>query len=655
MNSVIKILVSAGIAMVFLALAVAGLHSPGILKVSALSAQGGEYGNRAVLPAWSNLSEGFYDELDFFFEAGMEENHVPGAAIAIVEKGRITFLAGYGYGNLEKMTPVDPAHTPFRVASVSKALTIAAVLQLCEGGELGLDDDVSRHIEWTLKNSFDEPVRVWHLLTHTDGFGTRDINTFSTTSESLQPLGELLKKELTPPVKKPGTAVVYGSFGTALAGHLVERASGLPFAQYTTEYLFEPLGMEHSSFEQVLPDPLAGGAAVVYSYEEKEERYVPNPYLYLHTPPTGGLTTTALDMGLFLQALLNKEVPGLGAQSIDAMFERQFSMHPELGGITYGFMEQTAGGVPVLIRDGSGLGIRSQLCLLPDQNTGYFYVQNTGGDGLLNEFQGVFLERFAAGTEKPPEEFKAVDTKKYAGVYRAAAANEYTIVKFLEYLFTGNLRVTAEAEGYVTIASLGLGDYLGGFEGSSHWAAVDPLLFKEVGHEGYLAFLEDEAGGIIGLASGSGYHSVYDRLAWYEGPEVQLALLGAMLLVFLSSPVLFWRMKRQSAGVSQIFHWLALSVPLLYLFGLFGTVYLLLIKRVAGFPAFGAGIPPVAVVMLTLLHIGAALGLVLLPCAMRIWKARRGGSVRTHYALLTVASLGFIIWLDYWNLLGFRF
>lgn len=627
----------------------------GALKASALPVQDVRTAS-APSPGPYSLSAGFRNEADALFEANMEANHIPGAAVAIVQNGRIAFLAGYGYADLAHRTPVDPAHTPFRVASVSKALTIAAVLQLCESGQMQLEDDVNRHIEWALKNPFDEPIRIRHLLTHTDGFGTRDINTFSTTPENLRPLGELLQKELTPPVKEPGTAVVYGSFGTALAGHLVERASGMPFEKYMADYLFAPLGMERSSFAQVLPDFLAGDVATVYSYEKKEGRYVPNPYLYLHTPPTGGLTTTALDMGRFLQALLNGGAPVLGMQSAGAMFQRQFSMHPALGGITYGFMEQNAGGERVLLRDGSGLGIRAQLCLLPEQNAGYFYVQNAGGDGLLNEFNKMFLEHFAAGAESPAEELGFVDAKSYAGVYRAAAANEYTMVKFLEYLFTGNLRVSAADNGRLTITPLGLGDYLGGFESESEWVGAGPLLFKEDGHERYIAFLQDEAGRVAALASGSGYHSVYDRLSWYEAPGVQLALLGAMLLLFLSSPVLFLKMRRECANSAIPCRWLAISTPLLTLLGFSGVVYTLLIKRVAGFPAFGAGISPLATTMLILLHLGAALGLWLLPCAGRIWR-RKGFSlsVRIHYTLLAAAAIGFIIWMNYWNLLGFQY
>jgi len=609
--------------------------------------------------AGNDNPETLSDFYDTFFSDRMAKHHVPGAAVAIVQDGRIVFTGGYGYADIEQMTPVDAERTPFRVASVSKALTIAAVLQLYESGQINLDDEVNRYIGWRLENHFSEPVRVRHLLTHSDGFGTRDINTFSLTPEDLRPLGELLREELTPPVKKPGTAVVYGSFGTALAGHLVERVTDRFFEEYMAANFFEPLGMKRSSFAQVLPADMAEDAAVIYSYEEKENRYIPYPYLYLQTPPTGGLTTTAADMGSFLLALLNGGAPILKEETVASMLTPQFSMHPELGGVTYGFMEQKIGGETVLIRDGSGLGICSQLCLLPEHGAGYFYVQNAGGDALLNEFNEAFLAQFIPQPASPAADSIPVDRSRYEGVYRAAAANEYTIVKFLEYLFTGNLQVSAAEDGRMTITPLGLGDYLGGFEGTSNWLAVDPLLFREAERERYVAFVQDESGEINALASGSGYHSVYDKLSWPETPQVQLALLILFMLAFLSAlPAAPLWLRRQAAGIQaeRIAGRLVFGVSLLNITGFFGVVYILLIRRVAGFPAFGAGIPEAAMVLLALLLIAAALGLLLLPCTLLIWKNRgRSLPLRLYYTLMTVASLGFTLWLNYWNLLGFRF
>ena len=135
---------------------------------------------------------------------------------------------------------MDGERTLFRVASVSKAVTIAAVLQLVEQGLIDLDADVGSYIDWPINNPFPEPVRVRHLLEHTDGFGTRDINTFTLDHERLVPLGDILAEELTPPVVEPGSYIVYGSFGTALAGYLVERVSGISFADYCARYIFDP-------------------------------------------------------------------------------------------------------------------------------------------------------------------------------------------------------------------------------------------------------------------------------------------------------------------------------------------------------------------------------------------------------------------------------
>jgi CubicO group peptidase (beta-lactamase class C family) len=388
----------------------------------------------AATPAAEKLAE-FTDN---FFREKLARHNVPGVAIVIVKDGKIIFSKGYGYANIETKRPVDPKESIFRAASVSKIFTIVGTLQLAEQGLIDIDEDVNRYItSFKVENCYEEPVRIRHLLTHTDGFETRDLATFIKEPKELETLEEILKKNLKSPVQKPGSMITYGGYGTALAGYLITQIQNVPFEEYIEENIFKPLNMENSTFNQNLPNHLKDKVVTTYNYEENEAKFTPTEFLFVRTPPTGALSTTAEDMGRFLIALLNngkfKDIRIINESTAEMILNRQYSTHPYLPGVTYGFMEHFSNGQRGLVRDGSGVGVRSQIFLLPEHNLGYFYVQNTRGDELIEEFNKAFLDEFFP---RDNDIFTAVtsaaDLKKYEGNYRPAQTPEHTLVKMVK-------------------------------------------------------------------------------------------------------------------------------------------------------------------------------------------------------------------------------
>ena len=149
--------------------------------------------------------------------------------------------------------------TPFRLASVSKQFTAAAILKLQDAGKLSVDDPVCRWIQpcpaaWA-------PIRIRHLLSHTSGipdlmarpaWGLRRIT--PTTLDELTRDSGLYGLQF-----EPGTRVRYDNAGFNLAAAIVEKASGLPFETYLETALFAPLGMDHTGLGDV--DGIATGYA----------------------------------------------------------------------------------------------------------------------------------------------------------------------------------------------------------------------------------------------------------------------------------------------------------------------------------------------------------------------------------------------------------
>lgn len=596
---------------------------------------------------------------DDFFADKMSEHHVPGAAIVVVKDGRVLFSRGYGYADIENDVPVDPQKTIFRVASVSKIFTIAGALQLEEQGFIDLDNDVNDYLgNFQVENVYEEPLRVKYLLTHTDGFETRDLGTFVQDEADLLSLEEVLKKDLNGPVQSPGSKITYGGYGTALAGYLISQVKQQPFEEYMDANIFAPLQMENSTFGQVLPDSIKEDIATIYNYEEDAGQFVPTEFLYVSTAPTGALSTTPEDMGKFIMALLNKgQYDGnriLQEETVEKMLSRQYTPHPSLPGVTYGFMETLYDGQRGLVRDGSGVGIRSQMFLLPEHNLGYFYVQNVRGDEMAEELNEAFLNEFFPddGEDEPGQQADPGDPGRYEGIYRPSQTAAHTLVK-AEALAMGDLKVTADENGELTVTVLGESDVYGGFPKESKWTEVEPLLFRRVDKESYMAFQENEEGGIISLASGAGYHGAFVKIPWYESGQTQLYLLISCLAVFLAaiivSVIKLVKGQRSLLQISGV-------IALLFIIGLAGVIYALFLHRIAGFPAFAFGVSLTAQMMLTWLLAVSILSLGFLIVLIGSWAAGKMKTMdKIYYSVVMISFIGIVCWLNYWNLLGHRY
>ena len=244
--------------------------------------------------------EGFLDDL---VARQLTEYHIPGASVAVVKDGRLLFANGYGYADLERRTPVVADQTLLRVGSVAKLFTWTAVMQLVEQGTLDLHADVNTYLaDFTIPATYPAPITLAHLLTHTAGFEDRQLGITVSSADDLVPLGTYLTDALPARVFPPGTVTAYSNYGTTLAGYVVERVSGEPFAQYVQQHIFAPLAMRHSTFEQQLPPDLAAQLAV--SYDTYAGSYHAMPFEYFQIAPAGGLSTTATDIAQFMIAHL---------------------------------------------------------------------------------------------------------------------------------------------------------------------------------------------------------------------------------------------------------------------------------------------------------------------------------------------------------------
>src|SRR5207237_76094 len=95
---------------------------------------------------------------------------IAGAVVTVVKDGQVIAARGYGYADVAKRKPVDPARTLFRPGSTSKLVTSTAVMQQVEAGKLDLDRDVNAYLDFKIPPRKGKPVTLRQIMTHTGGF-----------------------------------------------------------------------------------------------------------------------------------------------------------------------------------------------------------------------------------------------------------------------------------------------------------------------------------------------------------------------------------------------------------------------------------------------------------------------------------------------------
>jgi CubicO group peptidase (beta-lactamase class C family) len=347
--------------------------------------------------------DGFFARADIKAKAGA-------AAVSVVQDGGILISKGYGVTGKSAKSGVDASRDTFRIGSVSKVFTAAAIMQLADQGKISLQDNIEKYLDgYTLTNPYDTPVTVEHLLTHTTGFEVRepaDASYLYDTSRKPVSLKESIYDVFPPVVREPGTSYMYDNFASRLQGYLVQQVSGESFGSYVENHLFKPLGMNSSSFRVTpeLADRLVpsydgeGGAIPLYGFSPAEW-------------PEGSMLSTASDMALFMEAFLNggKAADGtviLSGESVKAMSSYRMVIHPDLPDTTYGFespvIPARTKGEKVISKGGDILGYSSLLWILPDRRTGVFVSYNTNQD-LRNDLFTAFMNHYYAGGQSPYE------------------------------------------------------------------------------------------------------------------------------------------------------------------------------------------------------------------------------------------------------------
>ena len=602
-------------------------------------------------------------ELEAFLEgvmaSYMKSHHIAGATLAVVKDGEIFFAKGYGFADVAEKKQVDPEKTLFRPGSVSKLFTWTAVMQLVEQGKIDLNADINIYLkDFKIPDTYPEPITMIHLLAHTAGFEDFISEMGARRPEDLIPLAEFLARKMPARVLPPGKLTSYSNYGTALAGYIVEKVSGMPFEDYIEENIFEILNMQQSTFRQPLPSHLTEDMSVGYAYEKGI--YKPHGFEYINgLAPAGSMSTTAIDVAKFMIAHLQYGKYGdnriLEEETTKLMHTQLFTHDPRIDGNAHGFWEMTYNNIRTIVHGGDTFLFHSLLSIIPEKNLGLFISFNSLGGSwpVYDNFIKAFLDHYYPARElidiEPPRDFMR-RAKRFTGSYGVTRVVETSYEKLMGLMMTVKVEAT-EDDTLLIAMPMGLG--------SSQWVEEEPLVFREVGGKDTVVFRENRRGRIT--------HAFFSqipilagiKLPWYKTPGFHYSLLAICVILFLSTlgwpasaiSKLLCRSKREIPGAPGLVRVIAGGMSVLYIIFLIGMFSIL-----SNYMELMFGVPPFLKILLILPILSALLTIGALFFVYVGWKNKYWTVCgRVHYTLVVFASLFFLWFLSYWKLLGFHF
>lgn len=242
-------------------------------------------------------------ELDAAFTAAYPADG-PGAAVLVEKGGEVILRRGYGMADLELGVPIAPDMV-FRLGSITKQFTAAAVLLLVQDGKLALDDTVGDRLAGYSGPA--APVTLRQLLTHTGGVPSyTDVPEYPARMREDQTVEEMIARFRDKPLDfEPGTGWHYSNSGYFLLGAIIEEVSGESYEDFVERRIFAHLGMARSRYgreSELVPGRVAGYQGAPGSYENAAYLSMTQPYA------AGSLLSTVDDLARWNEALGSDEL-----------------------------------------------------------------------------------------------------------------------------------------------------------------------------------------------------------------------------------------------------------------------------------------------------------------------------------------------------------
>lgn len=321
-----------------------------------------------------------------WLDAKMAYEKIPGVSVALVRDQDLVWAKGYGFAHRETRVPATPS-TLYSICSISKLFTSIGVMQQRDEDKLRLGDPVGEHLSWyEVAQAHDGgPVTVEGLLTHSSGlpresahpYWTGPDYPFPSRDEVIEGLGA---QETLYPAHQ---FFQYSNLGMALAGQLVEQASGMEFDGYVRSRILDPLGMG-DTFTDIPAEHEGDRLATGYARRNRDGERPEAPFFQAHgIAPAAGFASSVEDLARFASWQF-RLLEGGGAEVLDPNTLREMHrvhwVDPDFETMWgLGFAVSQRDGERTVGHGGSCPGFRSTLQLIPDKKLAGVVMINAQG------------------------------------------------------------------------------------------------------------------------------------------------------------------------------------------------------------------------------------------------------------------------------------
>ena len=428
--------------------------------------------------------------LDRWLQAQVAERELPGLSVGIVHDQELIWARSYGFADGEKRIPATPK-TAYRIASLSKTFTATAIMLLRDSGKLQLDDPVSKHLAWFKpKSAFsDAPViTIRHLLTHTSGLPRESAASWYWNDMQFPSRDEMIeafaKQEM---VLAPETDLKYSNLALAIAGEIVEKVSGEPYAAYLERHVLGPLGMKQT---RVLPTPDMPGLAVGYGKRVPGKRRSIQKFTDMKgLSACGNLASTVEDLARWA-SLQMREGPASGTQilkgsSLREMHRVQWLRPDWKGGQGIGFSVRRVNDEVRFGHGGAISGHKTSFEIAPEEKLAVIVLANED-DAHPSEIRDMVFTLVEPGIKKAAARQKESPAPSQAGWDRYIGTYEWHDDEVLVMALDGELALVDVTDGDPFAERIRL-------------TPAGPNLFKMKGGgtDGEFLRFEVDAGGVV--------------------------------------------------------------------------------------------------------------------------------------------------------------
>ncbi len=374
--------------------------------------------------------------------------NTPGGSLTVSRNGQLLYHKAFGMADLEHNL-ANTTETIFEAGSVSKQFTATAMLLLAQDGKLSLEDDVRKHVPEL--PDFGYKIRIRHLMTHTSGL--RDWGSVAaigglgrglrvhTHAHVLEILSR--QKALNFP---PGDQYSYCNSGYNLMAIIIDSVSGMPFAEFCKQRIFEPMGMKNTQWRDDYRKIVKNRAI---AYEREDSVYLQNmPFEMVHG--NGGLLTTTEDLMIWNQHYKTQVFGG------KTFTDLQWTQAKLNNGVTIsyaaGLFIDTYNGFKEISHSGATAGYRAWLAYYPAQELSIAFLSNDAGSNpgrVGAQVAAIFLgerrsEEPMLGTIVPDE----ATLQNKIGLYKSVRNDNILQIEIknamLQLKYAGALQATAE-------------------------------------------------------------------------------------------------------------------------------------------------------------------------------------------------------------------